>query len=832
MKQLYAAGPLARGDSPPRPNGPNGHAIPAPAPTVRAASAGLRPDEVRAALACAAYAPPAPAADAGRPLPVRLALLNTPAGRLLTHVAPNGGTYFAHTLLNLPAMADAQLAAQTWGSPFWQRHDPDSASDLPELPYLPVADVLGDEALRAWLAAPARRELLEFVLSALLATPPAPRIFLAAPADDVARVLYAVTRALPPGLLDDFTFSTYEPDPLACPARLVGFDPGAAAGDLPAACYANGAAAFNAATGRRTEAGAEVPFAAFAASALARGEYAALDEVKAAWQRLGLKNDARQLDLVFRMARGTGVLTKQEAAEALRHPPLAAWLSARADALQQFLEWALEDREFATTSFFGAVQALRQKPDVMARLTQTVRDLGLRALQAGDRDRAANALEVVLPMVAPAKAGAVWGELLGLLPDPGKLSWEVRWYLLPRLVRFKQPQPAAGTDPALAPWLDVPADKLGELLALDLPRAYPLAAGRACLARDGEPSAAIVQTLVRHPALALALLQPAGPGGNPDRPVRLFEGLLAEAPSRPWLENLLARPADYPAGLLNRFFEAALSAGKVDADRLVRAQGPRLLEVFAGQSGLDRVGTQLLADPPADLLHNRDLLDFLGKLRNEPHISDALKGRLAAVQAIRAYLDAPAFKPEVLAPTAAALAVSPPVVPPSARAEVLAAVAGELARRAKGDTTQADLEAALAHLGGVLADGPSGLYESLLRDLRGRTSLGRSAELVHAFLAVALGAAQAPELAGKFDGLEGHAFALAAEAARRGGKRVLTEIDRRSEAWPRAVRTQWGFLRAAVRPHGPAGFLRDAGLLLAGAAAATVAWWATQFVGR
>ena len=74
-------------------------------------------------------------------------------------------------------------------------------------------------------------------LSAFLSTPTTTRIFLAASADDVAKVVYALTRALPQGLLDHFTFSTYESDPLSCSARLVGHESGSAEQDLPNACY-------------------------------------------------------------------------------------------------------------------------------------------------------------------------------------------------------------------------------------------------------------------------------------------------------------------------------------------------------------------------------------------------------------------------------------------------------------------------------------------------------------------------------------------------------------------------------------------------------------------
>lgn len=812
MKQLYATGPLSA------PNGPH----------MRAATLGTPADEIQAALSFSNYAPP-PGRGTDAPLPVRLALLQSSAGRVLTHITPNGGTYFAHALLNVPDTADAQLAIQTWGSPLWQRHDPDSTSDLPDLPYLPVADLLDDGSLRDWLATPTRRDLLEFILTALLGTAPTTRIYVAAPAEDVAKVVYAVTRALPSGLLDDFTFSTYEADPLACQARLIGHDTGSADWELPTACYANDAVGFNPATGRRTELAVAVPFAAFAVNALANGDPTALDEVKTTWQRFGLK-EPRQFDLVFRLARGTGVLTKPEAAEALQHPPLAAWLATRSDALKQLLEWALDDRDFATTSLSRAVVALRQKADVTAKLGQAVRDHGLKALKAGDKNRTANALEVILPMVAPAKANAVWGELLGQLTDPDQLPWEMRWYLLPRFVRFKQQQGVTGVDSALAKWLDVPTEHLGEVFGLDVPRAYHLTASRAALGRDGEPSAQLVRILGWHPALTLTLLQLAETV-DVERIVKVFELLLSEAPAHPWFEDLLARAADYPATLLNRFLETALAAGKVDADRVIRTQGPQLLELFAGQSGLDRVGTMFLASPPPDLLRNASLLAFLGQLRNEPEVSAALKARIAAVEALRSYLDAPTFTTDAMQPTAEALALNPPIAPATTKGQVFDSVATELLRRANAETLQADLEAVLVEFGAVLANDAADLYENLLRELRGRTDFGRHPNLVRTFLAVALGAAKAPELSGKLDGLDGHAFAVASDAAKRGGSRVLADVDRHADSWPKAARTQWSFLHEAVRPRGFRGVLRDAGLVLLGGVAATAVWWVVKLIG-
>lgn len=815
MDQLYCTGTAVRSaatDLTPAP----GRSLRLPA--VQASSAGIDPNALHAVLPHSFYAPPE-----SRPASARLALLNTPQGRVLTHAVPHADGYFAHTLLNVPDTADALLAVQTWGSPQWQRTPPESGGELPELPYLPVADVLDDDGLTRWLDDTYHRELLEFALAALLGTPTDSQVFLAAPAEDVAWVVYAAGRALPPDFVDALTFSTSEADPLTCPARVVGFDPGADGPDLPAECYRTGVG-MNAFTGKRSDLTIEVPFAPFAVAALAASDYATLDELKATWQRLGLK-DATRFDLVFRLSRGTGTLSKAEAVAALQHPPLAAWVSARPDVLQQLLTWALDDRQFAHGSFGRAVQTVRQKPDVMAKLAADVRAAGEQALAAGDRDRTATAFEVVLPMVAPAKANGVWGELLTRTPDPDTLAWEMRWYLLPRFVRFKQQtQPAGGVDPAFARWLDVPAERLGEFLALDLPKAYQLTAARAAVRREPEPSELLVATLAKHPALVLDLLKPAD---GEDSAVALYAGLLEHAPDRGWFEEVVAHAADYPADLLNRFFEASLATGKLDADRLVRTQGHRLLELFAGQSSLDRLGTLFLATPSADLLSNASLFAFLKQLWEQDGLSDELTARIGAVSAVKAYLDTPTVDADAIASVATAFAITPAVLPPTATTDLFGTVAAELAERMTRDDFQADLETVLAGFGATLATDSTDLYENLLRDLRRRKpEFVKQATAAEAFLAVALGAT-GDRLSLSTDGLDGHAFAVAADAAKFGGTKLLAELDRRSANWPKDARTKWGFLLAAVRPKSR--WQRDFACAAVGGAVVAVAAVAWKF---
>ena len=827
MKQIYASGNLPTNMS--FTPAEDAHVVPLEslAPSVRANSQGVTFNEQQLALSFGGYAPPPASFDQPeRKLPIRLALLgNSTTGRMLTHVAPNGTTYFAHTLLDVPNSADAQSAIQTWGSPLWQRYEPENAGELPELPYLPVADVLDDSALKDWLSSPIRRDLLEYVLAALLTTPATTRITLAAAAEDVAKIVYAVTRCLPSSLLNDFTFSTYEADPLACAARLVGHDTGSPTIDLPDACYAGSSVAYNPTIERKTTLRNEVPFAEFAVNALANAEFSQLDDLHSTWHRLGL-HDASQFDLVFRLARGTGVMTKDEALQGLQHPPLAAWISAREDALKQFLDWALEDRQFASLGFGRVLQALRQKASTIAKLGENVRRQGMDAIRSGETVKAANALEIILPMTTPSKAQAVWGEVISEFSDPDKLNWETRCFLLPRLIRFKQQAGVKGIAPELTPWITVPSEKLGELLKLELPRPYPLQASRISLKNELRPSTELTQTLGQHPNLTLRLLQPEDVNDSveADRLVTLFETLLRETPTHAWFENLLANADHYPTPLLNRFFEAILATGQIDADRLIRSRGDELLRLFAGQSGLERIGSQFLLTSPADVLNNPNIGRFLDTLGNEPSFSVELKKRISAIHTVRAYSTNPTFTTETMKPVAAAFEVTPPVLPSNTKLELFGIVAGELATHAENSDFQADFERVLVELGPVLANEPADMYENLLREIRSRTDVFRKPTLLSGFLAVALGAHRNMELDNKLDGLDVQAFALANECAKRGGANLLRELDKRSEEWPKAARTQWNFLAAAVRPRGAMGLVRDAGLILAGAVVASVVW--------
>jgi hypothetical protein len=805
---------------------------------VRAATAGVPADRLQAVVRHAGYVSPGHAPGAS-PAPVRLALLKTPdAGRILCHstclgIDPATGTngqFFSHMFLELPPTLDAQHAIQTWGSPQWQSADHGGGPELPEALYLPVASVLGDAQLKGVLAHPANGELLQFLLSALLSAKRDSRIFVAAPAEQVALCIYGITRALPPALLADFTFSTYEHDPLSCPARLIGTCWAEPDRDLPDACYAAPNFGFNTYTGRRTEPAPEVPFAEFAVRAMSKGQTSHLDEFQATWQRLGV-NDASLFEPVFRLARGNGTLTKEESERILHHPALCAWVAVRFDALGQFLEWALEDPAYATTTFSRAVAALRQKPDALAKLAAIVHQRGLAALREGDLNRTRNALEALMPMVAPAQAAMIWGDLLKSIDNPDALTWDVRGYLLPYLVRPHPLSPGQAPNAALASWLRMPSERVGWLLGLHLPQAYHLAACLACLRQDGEPTPTLARELAGHPGLVLTVLQqlPAEEG----KALALFRGVLAEAPGHAWVDDVIRAGKSLPESLLNQCVEAALEAGQVQPRPLVQAHGPALVDLLTGQSSLDRLAGRLFDQPADDLLTERSLVEFFQTLAGVPNLSDPVRSRLEAYLAVLTFLRQPALESDGLLRVAAALRLEPPLFHASVREDVRDAVATAWLSQARGSGVQAELERILTTLGPAWTGGPSGLFRELLRHQLENKSFWRQTEWLHAALAIGLGAPQSIELASQLDNLDAEAYILAQQIARVGGARVLAALDQRTAEWPRAARSQWNFLAKAVRPRGLRDRLRDtclvSGGVLAGAMGVVILQWLRVF---
>src|SRR5262249_15438112 len=166
-------------------------------------------------------------------------------------------------------------------------------------------------------------------------------------------------------------------------------------------------------------------------------------------------------------------------------------------------------------------------------------------------------------------------EVRATMADPDSLSWEMRCYLLPYMVRLKPLQVGQIPDAVLERWLRFPGDRLGQLLALDLPHAYQLAVCLASLRQDGEPTPPLARAVAAHPSLVLAVLQQlAARAEGESLALALFKAVLVEAPEHSWAEDLVEEGRTLPGTLLDRCLEVALETGRVQVRALVREHGP------------------------------------------------------------------------------------------------------------------------------------------------------------------------------------------------------------------------------------------------------------------
>jgi hypothetical protein len=332
---------------------------------VRAVSPSMTADEVRAAVPYASYALPSdvrPDEDTRHTAPVRLAFLDTPnLGRVICHAQYVGqdpttkrfGNFFSHVLVDLPAEVDVRAVIQTWGAGFWRRDDDDGPAELPEISDLPPEGILDGSILESFLADESHRELVEYVMTCILRGGEDQRIIVAASAEKLALCVYAVTLALPSTLLDRFSFSTYESEPLTCPARLVGTSWGDPENrDLPSSCYSGGCLGYNTFSGRKTDMDSRVGYAQYAVRALTNEEsHSEIDSFRKAAQKNDIRTGAL-LDLFYRFcsARGIQDFTQDDCVQLMQHQKVSISCLKRgaksAGLLEKIVQYANHSAEF------------------------------------------------------------------------------------------------------------------------------------------------------------------------------------------------------------------------------------------------------------------------------------------------------------------------------------------------------------------------------------------------------------------------------------------------------------------------------------------------------
>ncbi|MEI8372631.1 MAG: hypothetical protein WCJ35_07335 [Planctomycetota bacterium] len=355
---------------------------------VRAVSPSLTSDQARMALRYASYALPAgtvPSEATQTMAPVRLSLLRTAdLGLILCHAVCAGkdpmtgryGNFFAHLLVDVPMDMGVGRAIGSWGSPFWRRVDDDRGVELPEISQIGEGTLLNNSKLAAFASEKGNRDLLTFVLTAILATKPDQRIVVAATPEDVAICVYAATRALPHGLLDALTFSTYENEPLSCSARLIGTCwADLQKGDLPSSCYSGTCVGYNPGSGKKTDLPKQFRCVDWFVRALASEDnQRKVDGFCDTCNQLDIESP-ELVELLFRFKTKDGLadLSQDDSLRVLRDGNMSAHVlkasGNRVEFLEKVVGWAQADVNYFQTVYPLVTQILSPSSDMLDPIT-------------------------------------------------------------------------------------------------------------------------------------------------------------------------------------------------------------------------------------------------------------------------------------------------------------------------------------------------------------------------------------------------------------------------------------------------------------------------------
>jgi len=502
---------------------------------IRAKSAGLSLPEAEGMADLANYWVPASSSSARVP-GTRLALFRPSAGQaVLVHgvlrpglVGGRAGVSFEHLLARLPGSLSVLDAIRLWGSPAWRREDGEFSAALEPFPWEAAladsADSGAGPATPGDLAAFAVRENANLpwaaVLQACLELPQRSieKLFLAGPADELAKLLLVAFNCLPGRFCQELTFSTHENPRGTKGVRIVGVTVlEAGETDLPAFCYEGQYRAVNLFEGLRSDSLIIGPAAALMIDWLRCGQSA---HVQALRERFGTLDPAdapgtRELDLLsLEVARGPGDATADQRVELLsnraisrsriRDPGEIARLLAAAEA-----EGTLLTRLAAEWS--GWLPADESTAHALVAALATA---AWERLQAGAPFESLAAVAGFAGLTSTALEARVWAALYercrNAPPETPAPTATTRLRLL-SLWLAEGGETAAAQSPSIpAGWLQV----IGGELASFLQSPLPFALRRECLEHslsapggwDGSAAVDFVNAVAQAPELALELL--------------------------------------------------------------------------------------------------------------------------------------------------------------------------------------------------------------------------------------------------------------------------------------------------------------------------------------
>ena len=773
---------------------------------VRAASAGIGPERIRAAVPYMAYGLPvqlhplqlAPAAS-----PVRLAFLNTPAlGPVLCHSISAGvdpsthrpGNFFSHLLTDLPPALTAGAAIRTWGSDSWRQSDGAFDVTLPDIEDIHTGEALTDGALKQFLSSERGQKVFRFVLAAMLTTEPDMRVFLAAPSQDVAFCVYGLTRVLPEGCQGMLTFSTYESQPLNCPARVVGTWAGdSAEADMPSSCYFGRAVGYNCCTGRASQVAFEGDFIDLAVTATTTGDRDRLDDLRAVCDHCGIDHPAL-LDLVCRTEL-VGEPSKDDLRRLAPYPSFLSHLLNKPASQRPLLDHFTQDQELTGVLAAQVVPVLKENREAIAAFRATAKQAVVEAIHGDELAKTQALLEHILPAACDAPTVSAQMAVLTEITDPRAVPWQTRAYLITRMAGI----PSNGQHAAIrARWLAPSPAELPLLSDLAIPAGWKT---HACLTslRDSGVTRSLVETLTNHPELLLEVLRhlPSDDEMAATLP-SLVAALLANsrAPAR-LVGDIVRDHRQLGPAVTSAFLAAAVRSNAIDVFSLASQCGPGLLEVLDAGDDRNTFLVQLLDCPPERLLNDSQVLALFRAAVGNMGRGEIRDG-LESVLAIRSFLDRPILSEEALSRVATGLKA---FQSPAMRKLVLNAALEAMLATEDSPRMSRIPESYLRNLGPFIPGGPGELYCWLLKQFRVKKGFWKRQHLICGLVAVGLGATDSAELSEHSLVTAEPARDLAVEAAKRCPSRVFAFIERRSLDWPDEARLRWNLFAKLVRPH-------------------------------
>jgi len=128
-----------------------------------------------------------------------------------------------------------------------------------------------------------------FLIKAILSENKYERIFLAAPCLEIALCIYGLIHILPNTLLKNFSFSTYESNPLSCNARVIGTWLGDSHNaDLPSSCYRGSCVGFNQKSDKKIEIEIDQSYVDFVFEEIKSGSFAKITKFKILCESLNI----------------------------------------------------------------------------------------------------------------------------------------------------------------------------------------------------------------------------------------------------------------------------------------------------------------------------------------------------------------------------------------------------------------------------------------------------------------------------------------------------------------------------------------------------------------